>query len=271
MSRTKRNNIIFFIIGAIGFLAGMLGSFLSDKYNSNVMGFYFIVIVIFGVCYFIYYSLALQANQKYDDLYAILVNDQNTDFFIEKSEELLSKVKIKKLYQMHEIQLARGYDHAGNVSKAIGRLTRMNVKQLSCRYRGIYYSDLVLYYLKNQNQDTAKKIYEENKAIIQRRMSDPDTAANVIHTVAVMEYINGNTEESIRLLRQAMTQFENQGVIASVKLWLAGIYVETDKYEEAQILIDDVLNGGNLPAITKSAERLQKLIIEKENGTGVEV
>ena len=148
------------------------------------------------------------------------------------------------------------YSEIGEYDKAIETIKLLDNYELNDLLTFIYYSNLLSFYILNNDEENADVIYDECQWIM-KKLSEkyPDNV-----DINKIRYLNfkGKYEESLEILKQNRIKDKNTDYM---KLILADIAFNTDKFHEGVLIISEMCKEYNKknPCIRKQIDTLINL------------
>lgn len=251
--------IIFIIIGTV--IGAILGYALAllDEDLVDVFERWLIIIAVVGYIIFCFYIISKYGKfmKEVNRLVKILYEDLNTEKYIAETKTAVSNTK-NKIYKLQlSMNLAIGYNAMGDYRRAIECMEELHVKNANVKLKALYYNNLACFYYDAGNVQEAIRTHSEGERYINRFLKNPFMASTFMHTKAMIEYSKGDLQASEELLERSKRQdkLSNHGA-AAVNLYLAKIYMKTDRTQKAKVLLEYNMIQKLLPNIMEETRKL---------------
>ncbi len=251
--------VIVVIIGSV--LGAILGLALTrfDEEQLEILVPGLIAIAVVGYILFCIYVIVryFKFSSEVNRLLKILLEDIDVEKYIAETKTAIINTK-NKVYKLQlSINLAIGYEANGEYQKAIEHMTEINIKSANVRHKALYYNNLAFFYSEVGDSQKAIQIYLDGERSINKFSKNPNFSSTFLHTKAIIEYSKGNFQLSEELLEKS--RFQGKLSIhgsTSVNLYLAKIYIKTDRIQKAIVLLEYNMIQKLMPNIMEESKRL---------------
>ncbi len=254
----------FTIVVIISVLLGVFGGFAS----SNHSFFYIILILItlFGIAIFLLLFIrTLKVSNFLNILQKNLHKDLDLDKYISELEMLLTKSSNNLLRKYSIIFLSEGYEMKGNYEKSIELLKNIYINGESSLFKATYFNNLSYYYCEIGDVENALKAYKEGEKYINKFIQNPRLSIPFIDTKGVVEFLKGNLKEAEVLLDKVKTLPNTTNhLTAGANIYLAKIYIASDRIDEARELMEYNLSQLLFPNVMIKTKNIIAEIDEKD-------
>ena len=216
---------------------------------------------VFGVVLVLLISGAIDSRfySKLDKNMRVMTSEMKVHEYIALMSELVKKTGSKYNRAIAGLDLATGYSCAGEYGKAVEILNSIDVRFLQDRrHRAVYYNNLVEFLLCASDIESAEKVYNTNKEYFDGYMDDSGIAAGIISTVAHLEFARGNLSISEEMFMRARScRNLNIHMLNCIDMYLACIYLQTNRREKSEAILNYVQSFNVYPAVREMIEMLK--------------
>ncbi|MFA5659620.1 MAG: hypothetical protein WC900_10105 [Oscillospiraceae bacterium] len=180
-----------------------------------------------------------------------------TDVLFSHLSEKIAREKSPAKRAYHQLVLASSLERGKRNEEALEVMSKVDYSSLRGFLCAEYYNCYAWIYLSMQDTENAGRVLESGKFVIQPYRYSKLIGSAVNHTYAVYDYCLGklNSAETLLLEAKGMSKFDTN--ITSCDLFLALIYLKTNRKELARdIIVKRIGHEGN----PRNREDLQKLM-----------
>lgn len=172
----------------------------------------------------------------------ILNEDMDVERFIREFEEAISRTNNITIKKQLAISLGVGYSINGEYQRAIDMMKNIKLEGLDYRKKALYYNNLACLYCEIGNVEAAIQTYSDGEKYIDKMSKKYGIMGSFLNTRGAIEYLKGNIEISEELLEKSKLSLglEVRG-LEDTNLYLAKIYLKTNRIEKAKIILDYTL------------------------------
>lgn len=183
-------------------------------------------------------------------------SDKFYNYMYEKASKTSNKRKRAKLM----LQLAAFLERGRQEEKALQTMSQIDFNALDNIFKAEYFNCYAWIYINNGDTENAAKYLQQGQPYFYRNQKYPISASSVAHTTGVYEYAIGNLAAAENHLINAKDISNNVYTIVQCNLFLALIYLQTNRLELARQLVAEC-NVSKLDERTKEdLENLRKKI-----------
>ena len=240
-----------------GIVMDVLDWIFSDALRS-LLCFFLVFVLVEGIVFAINLRFAL----KREKLLRILMEQLEPERFIQETQKWLSRLVLQAHIHTLRSDLAHAYFLQGQYDAAIRILWEIQPPRSNRMNKMLYYNNLTCYYLAVGDLKSAAACFQDGEKYIEKTLQSQSLFcrpyhSNLFDTKAQLLYHQGELQESEKLFLQAQ-QLGDSNRTASCDLYLARIYIQTNRAEQAKILVDSVLMHPNFPCYVAQAEQLKQ-------------
>lgn len=229
----------------------------SDVLRSLLL-FIFVFILVEGIIF----AINLQFALKREKLLRILWEQMDTVRYIQETKRWLSRVVLQVHIHTLRSDLAHAYYLQGQYDAAIWILWEIQPPRSKRLNKMLYYNNLTCYYLAVGDLKSAAACFQDGEEYIEKTLQNQSLFCRPYHSIlldtkAQLLYHQGELQESEKLFLQAQ-QLGDSNRTASCDLYLARIYLQTNRAEQAKILVDSVLMHPTFPCYAAQAKQLKQ-------------
>lgn len=203
----------------------------------------------------------------------ILYEDMDIERYIDEIQALINKYKNrnKQIQSYYYTYLTLGYAAKGEFRECIDIYENKIIYRDKAKFKAILYNNLTYYYCEIEDLENAIRTFNESEKYFNMYLNDPRLKGSFLRTLGLIEYLKGNLVKAEELLEKAKVQKIDanlkQHYIAGINIYLAKIFIKTDRIKNARILIDYNLSQKLLPyqsLITNEVNNKIKILENKE-------
>lgn len=254
----KKLAIVSLIGAGIGILIGISFPFLDGDQIKTVETIFNLILVFAVVGAVIFTSLReIKFVKEIRRLLKILNIDIDVERYMNEIQEAINKTKNKTHKLCLSINMAVGYSAKGEYKKAIDYMLNLNIKDLNSTIKAVYYNNLAYFYCEANNLQGAIKAYSQGEKFINKLLKDPYYCATFLNTKGAIEYLIGHLAESEKLFEESkLQQVAGNHLITSANLYLAKIYMKTNRKEKGKLLLDYNMMQKLLPNVEMETRKI---------------
>lgn len=253
--------IISVLIGlGLGLIIGISFIFVDEDQIDAFKTIAILFIVLLTISRVAYIILSfMKSSKEMKRLIKLLSEDFDLERYINETQVAITKTKNKSLKLYFALNLAVGYSSKGQYQKAIDYMLNLNVKDSSSTIKALYYNNLTFYYCELGKLEAALKTFSIGERFINKTIKNIHYSASMLHTKGLLEYLKGNLSESEELFEKSKVQvMASNHLIASSNLYLARIYMQTNRLAEAKLLLNYNSSQKLFPTVLSETERTLK-------------
>lgn len=215
----------------------------------------------------------ISSRKRVNNLLKLLYVELDPDKFISETQLMINKYNYrdntKKSY--YYILQAMGNAAKGEYKKNIDIYENDIIYVGIPKNKAILYNNLLINYCLIGDLDKAIHTYTEGEKYINMYINEPKVSGSIMLTLGILEYLKGNLKVSEDMLEnskiQKIQQIRKCQFNAVVDIYLAKIYIQTNRLKEARLLMEYNLSQKLLPdRLFKTKEVLNQIEeIEKKN------
>lgn len=194
-----------------------------------------------------------------------------TDDVIEYYQKLADRAKNTDAKIEAQLMLASCYAEALRYDDAFSVLHDVELESVDSDVtRAAYFNTAVYIYLMADDFATAEKLYVSGKALLDKYCLSErrgEFAAEISHTMAVMEYARGNIYKAEAMLHEIQEASHSDRILSACGIYLIMIYLATDRTEEAKVTAENIFP---LISCRRDKEALLRLMHCIENAYGIQ-
>ena len=260
----------FYIVIISGIILGLALSVYGSIYNLDLDDMFKILIIIAVVIYILIFGFNLITMSKFQKNIAILndvlINEYDADKFLKLTGEYFNKVKIKGCREILMLNISAGQSCKGEYALSIETLEMMNINLLRGINKAVYYNNLAQNYLMINNVQKGEKIIKDNFEILNKYLNDGMLGPFIKTTLALKELLVENYEECENLLNEASHSNKVVYLDEDIKIISAKLYLKTERKDEANKVINQLLSTRVFPSVLKEIEKVSSEIRDVSNG-----
>ena len=136
--------------------------------------------------------------------------------------------------------LSSDYSKSGNLQMAFSTIMHVDPRKLSGASLCFYYNNFLYYYLQAGDMVNAERVYPIAKPLIEKYIKEPKRAG-MLHTLALREYMIGNYNESLAMLKNTINVItKSNNMYVETILDMGKVYIKLGDLEKARELLMEV-------------------------------
>lgn len=226
---------------------------------------FWIIVIILGIIsiiflrYFIERVLWFYETIRIDK---ILFLDKNIEKYIIKSEKAAKKYIQPENVISFKLNISYGYLIQGDVLSAIKYLEDINIEKCSTTLKGKYYNSLSYYYCLFNDLEKAMFYFSKGEVFINELYKSLNTSPLPLRTIGYIEMLKENYIKAENIFLELKENLVKDSYFkTTININLAKVYIKTDRYDEAKILLESISRENLFPIDKIEVEQLFKELI----------
>ncbi len=212
----------------------------------------------------VYATRSSKANKLVDRLLDILYKEVNPEKFIRESEAALEKTRNRALRNTLSLNLAVGYDAAGQFDEAIHVMKEINIGSADKASKAMFYNNAASFYAEKGAWAEGQEAYTLGQPFFEKAGKDIPIAY-IRLTRGLLYYAEGKYEEALETLENARGRgFEDRHTMTKLQLFEARTYAAMGNAKEARKMYAKILQKKTYPYLLACAKEEQANLEGKE-------
>lgn len=188
-----------------------------------------------------------------ESLLDILYKDVNPEGFIEASEAALAKTKSRPLQNTLRLNLAVGYEAAGDFDGAIRTMKEIPIETADKVSKAMFYNNMAALYAEKGAEHEALEAYSFGKPYFQKAAADIP-AAYMALTRGLLYYVEGKFPEAVEAFENARNKgFEDRHTMSKLQLFHARALSALGEKKEAKAILGKLCQKKTYPYLLEMA------------------
>ncbi len=195
-----------------------------------------------------------KSNKLVEGLLDILYKEVNPQKFIEASEAELKKTRSRALRNTLSLNLAVGYEAAGQFDEAIRVMKSMNVLSADKTSKAMFYCNAAAFYAEKGALTEGLEAYTTGQAYYEKAAKDI-SMGYIRLTRGLLYYAEGKYEEALETFEKARARgFDDRHTMSKLQLFEARALAKLAKKKEAKTVYGKIIQKKTYPYLLACAK-----------------
>ncbi len=190
-----------------------------------------------------------------ESLLDILYREVNPERFIEASEAALAKTKSRPLQNTLRLNLAVGYEAAGDFDGAIRTMKEIPIETADKVSKAMFYNNMAVFYAEKGAEHEALEAYSFGKPHFKKAEADIPSSYMAL-TRGLLYFVEGKYPEAVEAFENARSKgFEERHTMAKLQLFHARALSALGEKKEAKTILGKLCQKKTYPYLLEVARK----------------